>query len=239
MTSRPPSPALQRYYDVVNAVIEFQIEKFCGQFVCDGFDGVLHFFTQQQAQADRTFQLRRLSALKSQLASRLKHLRMDYQTPMADHVMNRTGHVLETFPEWEGRMTLEKIKAIRPSKGYTETKEIIQPDGTVVQRIRVSTGPRPDFMEEQEAISPDGRLRLLVTQYRIKDHSSTNVTLITPTASGPIYGVQGLRPDIKAAWIDNQTVRLEMQKDDRSIVRHHEIRSLNDTIHIEYHQTDI
>jgi hypothetical protein len=237
MTARNPSPTLQRYHATVIAVLDFQIDRFGGQFVCDGFDAIRVHFTSQQAQADGSLEKRRLSALKTLLKTTLRGLRPDMEASLADHVMSTTGYVLQDFPEWQNRRTPEAIAAkARPSKGYTERKEIIQPDGTRVTRITFSTGPRPDHLEEQESASPDGRLRLMVTQYRKGAHASTSVTLITPTASGPVYSVSEIRPDIKATWIDNQTIGVEMQKIDPINVCYHEIRSLGDTIRIEYLQ---
>jgi len=239
MTVNNPSPATQRYHAAVIAVLDFQIERLAGQFVCDGFDATREFFSRQQAQADEAFEKRLLGALKTRLKTTLNSVRPDHQAALAEHVMNNTGYVLQDFHEWQGRLTPEAMMARgRDLKGYSERKEIIQPDGTHRVRIRVSTGPRPDFIEEQEAVSPDGRLKVMVTQYRKGEHTSTSVTLITPTASGPIYSVFEIRPDIRASWTDNQTVRVEMQKVDAINVCHHEIRSLGDTIRVEYVQTN-
>jgi len=239
MTTRDPSPATQRYHATVHAVLDFHIERLAGQFVCDGFDATREHFTRQKAQADGALEKRRLSALKSLLKTTLRLVRHDHQDQLADFVSNRTGHELQGLPEWQGRQSLEEILAKRrPSKGYSEIKETKLPDGTIRQRIRVSTGPRPDFMEEHEAVSPDGRLRLMVTQYQHGEHVSTSVTLVTPTASGPVYSVFELRPDIRAEWIDNRTIRIAMLKTDPRNICYHEIRSLGDTVRVEYVQGD-
>jgi hypothetical protein len=240
MPAKNPSPATQRYHAAVIAVLDFQIERLSGQFVCDGFDATREHFTRQQAQADGSLEKRRLSALKALLKTALKVVRPDMQGLLADYVMNKTGYALEDFPEWGDRLNYDEMRArSRRSKGTSFVREIVQPDGSRVTRVSVMTGPRPDHLEEQEVVSPDGRLRVMVTQYRMKEHASTSVTLITPIASGAVYCVFEIRPDIRATWIDNYTVRVDMQKTDPINVCYHEIRSLGDTIRIEYHQDEI
>jgi len=240
MPAKNPSVATQRYHAVVIAVLDFQIERLSGQFVCDGRDAIREHFTRQQAQADGSLEKRRLSALKALLKATLKVVRPDFQAALAEQVMKKTGHVLEDFPEWGGRMNYDEISARgRGTKGYSEVRKIIQPDGSSVTRVSVMTGPKPDRLEEQEAVSPDGRMRVMVTQYRMREHASTSVTLITPVASGPVYSVFEIRPDIRATWIDNHTLRVDMNKIDPVNVCYHEIRSLGDTIHVEYHQDEI
>lgn len=240
MPAKNPSVATQRYHAVVIAVLDFQIERLSGQFVCDGRDATREHFTRQQAQADGSLEKRRLSALKALLKTTLKVVRPDFQAALAEQVMKKTGHVLEDFPEWGGRMNYDEISARgRGTKGYSEVRKIKQPDGSSVTRVSVMTGPKPDHLEEQEAVSPDGRMRVMVTQYRMREHASTSVTLITPVASGPVYSVFEIRPDIRATWIDNHTLRIDMNKIDPVNVCYHEIRSLGDTIHVEYHQDEI
>ena len=242
MPAKNPSPAAQRYHAAVRAILDFQIELLSGQFVCDGFDATREHFTRQQAQADGSLEKRRLGALKALLKTTLKVVRPDLQDSVADYVMKKTGYALQDLPEWEGRLSHDEIIAkarARSSKGYSEVRRIIQPDGSSVTRVSVRTGPKPDYLEEMEVVSPDGRMRVIVTQYRMKEHASTSVTLITPTASGAIYSVFEIRPDIRATWIDDHTVRVDMQKTDPINVCYHEIRSLGDIIHVEYHLDEV
>jgi len=118
--------------------------------------------------------------------------------------------------------------------GYSEVISNIEKDGIEEVTMRISTGPKPKHLEEQEAISPDGKRKLRVTQWSDGKHASTYVAIEFPTASGAIYGTNGIRPDVKAFWKNNHTIVIETKKDYESVIRYKEIRSYEDLITIEY-----
>ena len=146
---------------------------------------------------------------------------------------------MESFDEWRHRETARAaviaagLKS-RKSETRTETIRKYQEGNVSHVEISVRTGPLPDHLVENEAISPDGRIRLRVTQWQKGDHASTGVTLTFPTGSGPVYGTTGIRPDVRAYWKDNTTIVVETRKEYFTAVRFSEIRSLADTVRIEY-----
>ncbi len=229
------STMLLRYQAVLLAILDFQIHQYGGQFVCDGYDAVLDHFTRQKAQTENSTRLKRSTNLRRQLTSLLKGIRPDSRNEVITFVRDKTGHTLADFPEWQQHLQKDITETrLASSKGFTEKTEIIQPDGTRLTKLRIFTGPRPDHLEEQEAVSPDGRHRVRVTQWRKGTSASTWVNLITPAASGAIYSVPGIHPDIRAEWIDNTTVLITTQGPDQAHVRSREIRSLQDIIRIRY-----
>lgn len=117
--------------------------------------------------------------------------------------------------------------------GYSEVISREKKDGKETVTMRVSTGPKPKHLKEQEAISPDGERRLCVTQWSDGKRASTYVTIIFPTSSGAVYGANGIC-DINAFWKDNATVVIETKKDYTGHTQHKIVRSFNDTIIIEY-----
>ena len=118
--------------------------------------------------------------------------------------------------------------------GYSEVISKVEKDGIEEATVRFSTGPKPKYLKEQEAISPDGKRSLCVTQWSDGKHASTYVVIVFPTASGAVYGTNGIRPDVKASWKDNSTIVIETKKDCTANTQHKEVRSFDDVISIEY-----
>ena len=116
---------------------------------------------------------------------------------------------------------------------YSEVISREKKDDKEIVTIRVSTGPKPKHLKEQEAISPDGKRRLRVTQWGDGKQSSTYVTVMFPTSNGAVYGVSGIC-DVNAFWKDNATIVIETKKDYVGHTQHKTVRSFDDTITIEY-----
>ncbi|MEP6467099.1 MAG: hypothetical protein ABJB05_12390 [Parafilimonas sp.] len=123
---------------------------------------------------------------------------------------------------------LQKQKA-----GYSEVLSREKKDGKEIVTVRFSTGPKPKHLKEQEAISPDGKRRLHVTQWSDGKNASTYVTIMFPTSSGAVYSINGIC-DISAFWKDNTTIVIETTKDCLAHTQHKSVRSFDDIIAIEY-----
>jgi hypothetical protein len=117
---------------------------------------------------------------------------------------------------------------------YSEVVSREEKDGIEKVTVRISTGPKPRHFEEQEAISPDGKIRLRVVQWSDGKHASTYVSVMFPTANGPVYGTRGIRPDVRAWWKDNSTIVIETKKEYTADTQHKQVRSFDDIISIEY-----
>jgi hypothetical protein len=117
---------------------------------------------------------------------------------------------------------------------FSEVTKREENDGVEVVTVRISTGPKPVHLEEQEAISPDGKRWLRVTQWSDGKHASTYVVIIFPTTSGTVYAANGIRPDVKAYWKDNHTIVIETKKEYEAGVKYKEVSSFDDVIAIEY-----
>ena len=92
----------------------------------------------------------------------------------------------------------------------------------------------PRHWEVEEVLSPDGKRRLHITQWSDGRHPSTSVDILFPKASGTIYGVAGICPDVKAYWKDNSSVVIETNKTYLANTQHKQVRSFDDIITIEY-----
>ena len=126
------------------------------------------------------------------------------------------------------------VRSGKRATGYSEVISKVEKDGIEKVTIRFSTGPQPVHLKEQETISPDGKRRLVLTEWSNGKRASTCVLLIFPAASGTVLRTNGIRPDIKASWKDNSTILIETKKDCPVNMQHKEVRSFNDVISIEY-----
>ena len=163
--------------------------------------------------------------------------------------MNEVGWILNLYYKSSTNNGLvEQLKAliIKYSEktdqfGYTEIISSVEKPGivegtTIVEgTMIISTGPKPKHLEESEVISPDGKRKLVVTQWSDGKNSSTYVVIMFPTVNGPVYGVNGIH-DVKAFWKDNSTIVIETRKDSLTSHQVREVRSFDDVILIEYRE---
>ena len=117
---------------------------------------------------------------------------------------------------------------------YTEVIKRVVTDDIEEVTIRISTGPRPKHFEEQETVSPDGKRKVIVTQWSDGKQGSTYVTIHFETGNGTVYSTTGIHPDVKAYWKDNQTVVIEAKKEYPPGTRYTKVQSFQDIVTIEY-----
>ena len=117
---------------------------------------------------------------------------------------------------------------------YSEVISRVEKDGIEKVTVRISTGPKPKHFEKQEAMSPDGKRKLSVVQWSDGKNASTYVTVEFPTASGAVYGLNGIYPDVKAWWKDNFTIVIETNRKYTANSQNRKVRSFDDVISIEY-----
>lgn len=117
---------------------------------------------------------------------------------------------------------------------YSEDISRVEKDGLEEVTVRISTGTKPKHLEEQVAVSPDGKRRLRVIKWSDGKRSSTSVVIEFPTASGAVYHTSGIRPYVMATWKDNSSIVIVTKKEYISTSRHRQVRSFDDIITIEY-----
>ena len=117
---------------------------------------------------------------------------------------------------------------------HSEVISRIEKDGIETVTMKSTSGPKPKHFEELETVSPDGKRRLHVTQWSDGKHSSTYVTVIFPTASGTVYGTNGIHPEIKAWWKNNSSIVIETKKEYVANTKNKKVRSFEDEIAIDY-----
>jgi hypothetical protein len=154
--------------------------------------------------------------------------------------------MLEIYKQtWKEAAMIDKLKSLlvnyykssqvlgKQKGGYSEVISREKKDGKEIVTIKVSTGPKPKHLKEQEAISPDCNRRLNVTQWSDGKSASTYVTVMFPTSSGAIYAINGIC-DISAFWKDNATIIIKTKKEYSAHTQHNTVRSFDDIIAIEY-----
>ncbi len=130
----------------------------------------------------------------------------------------------------------EKLRPKR-NKGYTESIIIEEKNGATIEHITISTGPKPSHFKEREIVSPDGKRKLILTEYSDKGHSSTSVSIAFEKVRGCPYSVSGIYPNINAFWKDNYTIIIETKESYNANAQNKKVRSFGDTIFIEYIET--
>jgi hypothetical protein len=107
-------------------------------------------------------------------------------------------------------------------------------DGVEEQTFRMSTGPKPAHHKEQEEIAPDGKRKLCVTEWSDGKNASTYVSIHFPTADGAVFGSEGINPEVKGYWKDNNTIVIEYRKEYSVNTKHSKVSSFDDVVMIEH-----
>jgi len=66
------------------------------------------------------------------------------------------------------------------------------------------------------------------------DHSLTFVSIELPTGSGSIYCIKGQHPELKADWLDKQTVEVQIPAKREEVERINKVELYGETINILY-----
>ncbi|MFA6275307.1 MAG: hypothetical protein WC622_01060 [Pedobacter sp.] len=125
-------------------------------------------------------------------------------------------------------------KSTRKNTGHSHVINRVEKDGIEEVRMMSYTGPKLKHYKEQEELSPDGKLKLSVTQWSAGGTNSTTISVTFPKTHGEIYRVDDICPDITAFWKDYQTVVIETRKDYLAYPKFKQLRSFDNVINIEY-----
>jgi hypothetical protein len=154
------------------------------------------------------------------------------------HYYNETSQNGEEVEKVKSLLTYyserENDRSRKKQNEYSEVISRVEEEGVEKVTIRFSSGPKLKHFEEQQAISPDGKRRLRIVQWSDGKHASTYVTVEFPTASGAVYGLSGICPDVKAWWKDNSTVVIETNREYTAHSQNKKVQSFDDVISIEY-----
>jgi len=179
---------------------------------------------------------RRVAAIIAQNEIRSQKELSDIGTML--HYFNETSFNGEEVEKLKGLLTAYSKKTNEiygKRKGeYPGVINRVEKDGIEEVTVTISTGPKPKHFQQQEATSPDGKRRLRVAQWSDGKHASTYVAVEFPTASGVVYGMSGICPDVKAWWKGNSTIVIESRKEYTANTQHQQVRSFDDVISIEY-----
>mgnify|MGYP003574959838 CR=1 FL=1 len=133
------------------------------------------------------------------------------------------------------------ISAYRESIGFKRNKnnrtEVITTTekGEIIElKAVISNGPKPKLLEEDENISPDGKRKITVTRWSDVENASTYVLITFPTASGVIYGLNGIFEGVTAYWKDNYHIIIETKENYEANTKYSQVSSFDDVIKISY-----
>ncbi|RZK54945.1 MAG: hypothetical protein EOO87_09100 [Pedobacter sp.] len=133
------------------------------------------------------------------------------------------------------------ISEYRESIGFkgdkNKTTEVITTTekGEIIEiKTVLSTGPKPKLLEEDESISPDGKRKVTVNRWSDGENASTYVLIIFPTASGVVYGLNGILTGVTAYWEDNHHIVIETKENYEANTKYSQVSSFDDVIKISY-----
>ncbi|MFT3934894.1 MAG: hypothetical protein QM726_14815 [Chitinophagaceae bacterium] len=98
--------SLEHYKKLTLATLEYLMDHHTGQFVCDGWDPMKHYYEDQQLKTNKYFTQRRLDRLQQQ-SDRLLKMGMRSNTDITTFIQQKTGIEIDAFEDIE-----EQIKNI-------------------------------------------------------------------------------------------------------------------------------
>lgn len=129
---------------------------------------------------------------------------------------------------------VERRPAENPEDTQTRTVSSVTKDGLIVETIEIVSGPKPKHHEHRMISSPDLEKSLMIYEWSDGRQASTGVSISFNTASGGIYQVEGIHPEVDAFWADNNTVVIQTAKDYVAQVQHRTVQSFDDVVTIKY-----
>jgi hypothetical protein len=129
---------------------------------------------------------------------------------------------------------VERRTAENPEGALTRTVSSVTKDGLIVETIEIISGPKPKHHEHRMVSSPDFEKSLMIYEWSDGRQASTGVSISFKTASGGIYQVEGIHPEVDAFWADSNTVVIQTAKDYIAQVQHRRVQSFNDVVTIKY-----
>lgn len=92
-------------------------------------------------------------------------------------------------------------------KKYDEHHEVVEEDGETIEIFY--SGGKPSHHHRREAVAPNGKFSLSITERADKHHSSTSIQIDLENFGCSLYSVNGIHPEINAFWKDNYTIVIE------------------------------
>ena len=129
---------------------------------------------------------------------------------------------------------VERRTAGNPEDTQTRTVSSVTKDGLIVETIEIISGPKSKHHEHRMVSSPDFEKSLMIYEWSDGRQASTGVSISFKTASGGIYQVEGIHPEVDAFWADSNTVVIQTAKDYVAQVQHRKVQSFNDVVTIKY-----
>ncbi len=150
-------------------------------------------------------------------------------------------HLIETSSSADQVTSLQSLllqyhhKIKKNKRGHSEVVSIEEKDGVIIETVDFTTGPKPKHYTEHLVSSPDGKRKLQIAQWSDGKQASTYVAVhFANGASGAVYSLSGIYPDVKAWWKDNSTILIETRKEYNANQQHKQVRSYDEVIAIEY-----
>ena len=129
---------------------------------------------------------------------------------------------------------VERRAAEKPDRSQPRTISSVTKEGLIVETIEIFSGPKPKHHEHRMISSPDFEKSLMIHEWSDGRQALTSVSISFETASGGIYQVEGIHPEVDAFWADSNTVVIHTAKDYVVQVQHRTVQSFDDVVTIKY-----
>lgn len=100
----------------------------------------------------------------------------------------------------------ESNKIFKGKNLHSKVVKKLEKDGIVTETIEFLSHGKLGHFNIREAVSPDGKRKVTITERSDAKYPSTSVTISFDGACGPVYGTNDIYPDVNAFWKDNDTI---------------------------------
>lgn len=126
MISQEKQNELEKYKAIVIACLHYLEQKSGKSFVVDGESITATYYQQQQIQAEKYFQQRRLDRLKQQFTRLQSSLRHVADNNFSEYIKNTTGYEVDIFEQLKNKAkVLLEQKEIRDKKDFDKIGELL------------------------------------------------------------------------------------------------------------------
>lgn len=261
MTHTEKQIELETHKTLLLATLDYHIEHYTGGLVFDQGDPAAEYHLKQKQQTEKYFQQRRLDRLQKMLDRLLENIMNRADLHFASYIKEKTGYNLDVFEELRNQVAAivaqKKIDNEEEARNVRDMLQFYQQTSADNEEVEVLKTLLVDFYERiglknqinklafplmtndmnslvYEPNSPDGKRKVIVQNSGTDKYALTYVVIHLKGGSGSIYCARGKNLPIEAYWKDNSTIVIETKKDYIAVTQHHQVRSFQDVVKVEY-----
>lgn len=227
-------PELEKYRILIQATLDYHLEHYTGYMVFDEWDPSAEHYLLQKQQTEKHFQERRADKLQQSLDNLIQGIRRYDDLQFEAYIKEETGYDIKGIENLLQQVIVPNTQIKKDKEELPVPEVIIKVNVQEASELKLRNMDEPFPDQPSECNFPDAIRRVIVQTNGKEERALTEVCISMKGGFGCIYCAGGENLPVKAYWKDKNTVIIETRKKYPIFVRHHQVRSREDLVKIEY-----